>query len=127
MDFHVGKCYTQTKVRVFYIMRDPVTSLSRGNKRICQECHTKFFDLRKSPILCPKCGTEFATSASFKTKGPGAKKATVKEEEHDLTDVELVGDDISDDLMEDASELDDGSDVVTSKGNGDSDSDDEDV
>jgi len=28
-----------------------------GNKHQCQQCGTKFFDLNKSPIVCPKCGT----------------------------------------------------------------------
>ena len=28
-----------------------------GNKHHCQNCGTRFFDLNKSPIICPKCGT----------------------------------------------------------------------
>jgi len=28
-----------------------------GNKHHCQNCGTRFFDLNKSPITCPKCGT----------------------------------------------------------------------
>lgn len=28
-----------------------------GHKRQCLECSTKFFDLNRSPITCPKCGT----------------------------------------------------------------------
>ena len=27
-----------------------------GNKHKCQNCGTKFFDLNKSPVVCPKCG-----------------------------------------------------------------------
>ncbi len=30
-----------------------------GAKRQCQSCGVKFFDLNKSPILCPKCGAVF--------------------------------------------------------------------
>lgn len=30
-----------------------------GNKRQCQNCGARFFDLNKSPITCPKCGTVF--------------------------------------------------------------------
>lgn len=30
-----------------------------GNKHQCQQCGTKFFDLNKSPIVCPKCGAVF--------------------------------------------------------------------
>jgi uncharacterized protein (TIGR02300 family) len=28
-----------------------------GNKHQCQNCGVRFFDLNKSPIRCPKCGT----------------------------------------------------------------------
>lgn len=28
-----------------------------GGKHICQHCGTRFFDLNRSPIACPKCGT----------------------------------------------------------------------
>jgi len=30
-----------------------------GGKRICPNCATKYYDLNRSPILCPKCGTVF--------------------------------------------------------------------
>jgi uncharacterized protein (TIGR02300 family) len=30
-----------------------------GNKRQCQSCSAKFFDLNKDPIICPKCGSIF--------------------------------------------------------------------
>ena len=30
-----------------------------GNKHKCQHCGVCFFDLNKSPITCPKCGTIF--------------------------------------------------------------------
>ena len=30
-----------------------------GAKRQCQNCGTKFFDLGRDPIVCPKCATVF--------------------------------------------------------------------
>ncbi len=30
-----------------------------GAKRQCQSCATKFYDLNKDPIVCPKCGAIF--------------------------------------------------------------------
>ena len=29
-----------------------------GAKHICQSCGTKFYDLLRSPIVCPRCGAE---------------------------------------------------------------------
>ncbi len=29
-----------------------------GMKRVCVSCSTRFYDLQKSPAICPKCGTE---------------------------------------------------------------------
>ena len=29
-----------------------------GQKHGCFRCGTKFYDLRKSPVLCPKCGAD---------------------------------------------------------------------
>ncbi len=31
----------------------------RGIKRTCQSCEARFYDLTRSPMICPKCGTEF--------------------------------------------------------------------
>jgi len=39
-----------------------------GLKRTCQSCGSRFYDLEKSPILCPKCGAEFDPEAIMKTK-----------------------------------------------------------
>jgi uncharacterized protein (TIGR02300 family) len=30
-----------------------------GTKRICRGCGAKFYDLLRSPIVCPKCATVF--------------------------------------------------------------------
>lgn len=29
-----------------------------GAKHDCHECGAKFYDLGKSPVVCPKCGTD---------------------------------------------------------------------
>ncbi len=34
-----------------------------GIKRVCSSCTTKFYDLNKHPIVCPKCATVFAPPA----------------------------------------------------------------
>lgn len=31
----------------------------RGTKRTCQSCAVRFYDLSRTPIMCPKCGAEY--------------------------------------------------------------------
>jgi uncharacterized protein (TIGR02300 family) len=40
-----------------------------GGKRQCQKCSTKFFDLNKSPIVCPKCSTVFHLAQLARSTG----------------------------------------------------------
>jgi uncharacterized protein (TIGR02300 family) len=66
-----------------------------GSKHQCQNCGTKFFDLNRSPILCPKCGAEFEAvplARSTSRAAPPPKDVPV-----DTSNVELVS-------MEDADE-----------------------
>ena len=44
----------------------------RGMKRRCSACGTPFYDLRRTPIVCPKCGATHvpATWASRKRAAP---------------------------------------------------------
>jgi uncharacterized protein (TIGR02300 family) len=37
-----------------------VTKPELGTKRVCGSCTSKFYDLNKDPIVCPRCGTVFA-------------------------------------------------------------------
>ncbi len=39
-----------------------------GVKRTCQSCGAVFYDLRRDPITCPKCGTEFDPEAVLKSR-----------------------------------------------------------
>ncbi len=43
-----------------------MTKAQWGTKRICQSCGTRFYDLRRTPIKCPKCGTIFDRQALIK-------------------------------------------------------------
>ena len=43
-----------------------------GTKRICQNCGTKFYDLKKTPIICPSCQTQFDPEALLKSRRPRA-------------------------------------------------------
>lgn len=43
-----------------------------GTKQLCPSCGTKFFDLNRTPITCPKCGTIVSPAAT----GPRPSKAS---------------------------------------------------
>jgi uncharacterized protein (TIGR02300 family) len=51
-----------------------------GTKRLCGHCGTKFYDLSKNPIVCPKCATVFQVptpSASRAARAEAAAPAAV--------------------------------------------------
>lgn len=98
-----------------------------GQKRICQACGKGFYDLGRSPVVCPTCGAAYDPDAATKARrarppvAPAKKAAPVApkeegegieaggeevpEEAEELGDLEdeEAGDD--EDLIEDASEL----------------------
>ena len=39
-----------------------------GEKLTCSSCGARYYDLSKSPALCPKCGTENERPKTFRTK-----------------------------------------------------------
>lgn len=39
-----------------------------GVKRVCQSCAVKFYDLKRSPITCPKCAAPFDPEALLKSR-----------------------------------------------------------
>ncbi|MCS6780865.1 MAG: TIGR02300 family protein [Geminicoccaceae bacterium] len=39
-----------------------------GTKRVCLSCGAKFYDLMRSPILCPACGAEFDVEAAGRAR-----------------------------------------------------------
>lgn len=87
-----------------------------GMKRRCLSCGAAFYDLGKSPILCPKCGTEFNPEVLVKTRRP-AKPEEVKPVKPAKVPVDAVIEadeedaDLGDDILEDADEFED-EDVV---------------
>ena len=58
-----------------------------GRKRRCASCGIKFYDLTKTPAICPACGTEFDPEVLLKSRrGRAAAKVdeakTPSKEEH---------------------------------------------
>lgn len=40
------------------------TKQARGMKRTCQSCDERFYDLERTPILCPHCGAKYVIASS---------------------------------------------------------------
>ena len=52
-----------------------------GVKRLCAHCGTKFDDLSRSPIVCPKCGGVYEIAVPATRPRPDAARATSREVE----------------------------------------------
>ena len=88
-----------------------------GIKRICVSCSTRFYDLGKAPAVCPKCGTEQPPDQPRPRRVGGnvveerrVKKPAPATEDADL-EVEGVEADAEEDVLEDASELEDDAEI----------------
>ncbi|MFX8565759.1 TIGR02300 family protein, partial [Acinetobacter baumannii] len=66
--------------RHFLSREAPVAKPELGTKRLCPNCSTKYYDLNRDPILCPKCGTPF-TIAALALRAKAAPIAEEEEEE----------------------------------------------
>ena len=94
-----------------------MVSSSLGIKRHCQSCGKNFYDLDKTPIVCPNCQTTFDPEVLLKssrvkaTIQPVAQAADAKKDKEvdaDLTeDIDAVNDDINndDDMLDDDSDI----------------------
>tara|TARA_A100001037_G_scaffold174253_1_gene156271 strand:- start:47 stop:520 length:474 start_codon:yes stop_codon:yes gene_type:complete len=100
-----------------------------GVKRVCLACGARFYDMQKSPIVCPSCDTQFDPEAIFRprraraeeaTAAPAAanddagKKAASEEDEVAalVDDVDVEDDDADDALAADLDDDDDEEEVV---------------
>jgi len=59
-----------------------------GIKRQCANCGAKFYDLGKTPIVCPKCGTVHEVTAA--ARRTAAKSVQVEEEAAPVADNDTV-------------------------------------
>ncbi|MGE5506746.1 MAG: TIGR02300 family protein [Actinomycetota bacterium] len=50
-----------------------------GQKRTCQSCGCRFYDLGRSPISCPKCGANVEPELPFKVRRGSSAAAAVVE------------------------------------------------
>ena len=89
-----------------------------GLKRVCVACATKFYDLTRTPVICPKCGTEQpAEQPRLRRPGGGAAPAEDKLKKRAVAP-EADGDDVEledvegDEAVEDAEELEDDAESI---------------
>ena len=77
-----------------------------GTKRLCQSCQARFYDMKKNPIICPKCGKEYKLEDSKILKEDLVKKTSIDETEKEG---DLI--DHSDDFLENVDDLNDDDDL----------------
>lgn len=89
-----------------------------GIKRTCVSCATRFYDLAKTPAVCPKCGTEQPADVPRPRRTGGnvvedkrPKKPVPVAEDADL-EVEVAEDEAEEDVLEDAADLEDDADAI---------------
>ncbi len=89
-----------------------------GTKRVCVACGTRFYDLCKTPAVCPKCNTE---QPPEQPRGRRVMGGNVPEDKRpkkvipgiEEADVEVeVADDDDEDVLEDTSDLEDDDDAI---------------
>jgi uncharacterized protein (TIGR02300 family) len=83
-----------------------------GSKHQCQHCGTKFFDLLKNPITCPKCGTIFqalpTTTRAARNTAPDDDEPDTDAAEHvSLEDAEATEDKVAAVVDDDDVEIED--------------------
>ena len=91
-----------------------------GAKRVCVACGGRFYDLGKAPAVCPKCGTEQPLDLPRPRRGGGnvaedkRPKKPVPAPGMEDTEVEVEGiEDVEEeDVLEDASDLEDDTDTI---------------
>ncbi len=90
-----------------------------GLKRVCVSCGARFYDLSKSPAICPKCGTEQPAEQPRAPRRGGnvaeerkVKKAPVLEDADTDAEAETVDEEADESVLEDTSDLDDDADAI---------------
>ncbi len=82
----------------------------KGKKHTCQSCGVLFYDFKRSPIICPKCGVEVEIQSLLKPRRPSPQAQTPKPAPKPVAAVEddeelEVEDDDDDELIEDLSDI----------------------
>jgi uncharacterized protein (TIGR02300 family) len=92
-----------------------------GSKRVCVACGTRFYDLHKQPVVCPKCSTEQPAeqprlrrqggNVALEEKRRPKVVPTPGLEDSDV-EVEPTEEEAGEDVLEDTSDLEGGDEPV---------------
>jgi uncharacterized protein (TIGR02300 family) len=94
-----------------------VAKAELGMKLTCDSCGARFYDLNKTPGICPKCGGANARPVIFKASrrpaedrekaaaAAAAAAAKAAKPVVDVDDVEVAADDEDESVIEDTSDL----------------------
>ena len=78
---------------------------ARGIKRVCQSCGTRFYDLGRTPIVCPSCQAVYQVTQPTSRRGERAPAPEVREKvEPEIEPVALEPETISLEEVEEAGE-----------------------
>ena len=90
-----------------------------GIKRVCVACGARFYDMTKTPAVCPKCGTDQPAEVPRPRRVGGnvaedkrPKKLSAEPEDAEVEGVEDVDDVEEDGVLDDASDLEDDADAI---------------
>jgi len=78
---------------------------ARGIKRVCQSCGTRFYDLGRTPIVCPSCQAVYQVTQPTSRRGERAPMPEVREKpQPEVKTVALEPETISLEEVEEAGE-----------------------
>jgi uncharacterized protein (TIGR02300 family) len=89
-----------------------------GLKRVCVACGAKFYDLGKTPAICPKCGTEQPADQPRLKRAAGnvaeekRPKKPVPGADDDEPETEVAEEDGEEDVLESTDDLEDDTDPL---------------
>ena len=66
-----------------------------GTKRSCSACGMRYYDLNRTPIICPSCSTEFDPESLVKTRKARTAQKPANDDDEAVQDdvVNIEGDD----------------------------------
>jgi len=70
-----GRDHPNQAVELHTLIKEPedMNTSDRGLKHVCPECATKYYDLKKKVVTCPKCGAKPLAAIDRKATQPARK------------------------------------------------------